>query len=101
MVPVLVFTVAPFQWRHNARMFPTHRETSVSVRGSITAIPVVDDHGLVQRAFRRTPEDVPDLRVVGEASYGKKAIEATAQGQGSRGGNRYQTSVSANLWCLG
>jgi DNA-binding NarL/FixJ family response regulator len=47
------------------------------VQGSITTILVVDDHSLVRRAFRRTLEDEPDLRVVGEASYGDEAIKAT------------------------
>jgi DNA-binding NarL/FixJ family response regulator len=53
-----------------------HRETLVPVQGSITTILVVDDHRLVRRAFRRTLEDAPDLRVVGEASYSDEAIKA-------------------------
>jgi DNA-binding NarL/FixJ family response regulator len=49
----------------------------VPVQGSITTILVVDDHSLVRRAFRRTLEDAPDLRVIGEASYSDEAIKAT------------------------
>ncbi|HZP16464.1 MAG TPA: response regulator transcription factor [Terriglobales bacterium] len=36
---------------------------------------LVDDHSLVRRGFRRMLEDEPDIRVVGEASDGKEAIE--------------------------
>ena len=45
-------------------------------RDRITTVLLVDDHSLVRRAFRRTLEDEPDIRVVGEASDGAKAVEA-------------------------
>jgi DNA-binding NarL/FixJ family response regulator len=38
---------------------------------------LVDDHSLVRRGFRRMLEDEPDIRVVGEASDGKEAVELT------------------------
>jgi DNA-binding NarL/FixJ family response regulator len=41
------------------------------------SVLLVDDHGLVRRGFRRMLEDEPDIRVVGEASDGKEAIELT------------------------
>src|SRR5215467_12404966 len=40
-----------------------------------TSVLLVDDHSLVRRGFRRMLEDEPDIRVVGEASDGKEAIE--------------------------
>jgi DNA-binding NarL/FixJ family response regulator len=42
----------------------------------ITTVLLVDDHSLVRRAFRRILEDEPDIRVVGEASDGAKAVQA-------------------------
>jgi DNA-binding NarL/FixJ family response regulator len=36
---------------------------------------LVDDHALVRKGFRRMIEDDPDIRVVGEASNGKEAIQ--------------------------
>jgi DNA-binding NarL/FixJ family response regulator len=42
----------------------------------ITTVLLVDDHSLVRRAFRRMLEDEPDIRVVGEASDGAKAVQA-------------------------
>ena len=39
------------------------------------SVLLVDDHSLVRRGFRRMLEDEPDIRVVGEASDGKEAIE--------------------------
>jgi DNA-binding NarL/FixJ family response regulator len=42
----------------------------------VTTVLIVDDHSLVRRAFRRTLEDESDIRVVGEASDGQKAVEA-------------------------
>lgn len=41
------------------------------------SVLLVDDHSLVRRGFRRMLEDEPDIRVVGEASDGKEAIELT------------------------
>jgi DNA-binding NarL/FixJ family response regulator len=41
------------------------------------SVLLVDDHSLVRRGFRRMLEDDPDIRVVGEASDGKEAIELT------------------------
>jgi len=41
------------------------------------SVLLVDDHSLVRRGFRRMLEDEPDIRVVGEASDGKGAIELT------------------------
>jgi DNA-binding NarL/FixJ family response regulator len=42
----------------------------------VTNVLIVDDHSLVRLAFRRTLEDESDIRVVGEASDGQKAVEA-------------------------
>jgi len=39
------------------------------------SVLLVDDHSLVRRGFRRMLEDEPDIRVVGEASDGKEAVE--------------------------
>jgi DNA-binding NarL/FixJ family response regulator len=39
------------------------------------SVLLVDDHSLVRRGFRRMLEDEPDIRVVGEASDGKQAVE--------------------------
>ena len=39
------------------------------------SVLLVDDHSLVRRGFRRMLEDESDIRVVGEASDGKEAIE--------------------------
>lgn len=39
------------------------------------SVLLVDDHSLVRRGFRRMLEDEPDIRVVGEASDGKQAID--------------------------
>jgi DNA-binding NarL/FixJ family response regulator len=36
---------------------------------------LVDDHALVRKGFRRMVEDDPDIRIVGEASNGKEAIQ--------------------------
>jgi len=41
------------------------------------SVLLVDDHSLVRRGFRRMLEDEADIRVVGEASDGKEAIELT------------------------
>jgi DNA-binding NarL/FixJ family response regulator len=41
------------------------------------SVLLVDDHSLVRRGFRRMLEDEPDIRVIGEASDGKEAIELT------------------------
>jgi len=41
------------------------------------SVLLVDDHSLVRRGFRRMLEDEPDIRVVGEASNGKEAVEFT------------------------
>jgi len=41
------------------------------------SVLLVDDHSLVRRGFRRMLEDESDIRVVGEASDGKEAIELT------------------------
>lgn len=41
------------------------------------SVLLVDDHSLVRRGFRRMLEDEPDIRVVGEASDGREAIELT------------------------
>jgi DNA-binding NarL/FixJ family response regulator len=41
------------------------------------SVLLVDDHSLVRRGFRRMLEDEPDIRVVGEASNGKEAVELT------------------------
>jgi DNA-binding NarL/FixJ family response regulator len=41
------------------------------------SVLLVDDHSLVRRGFRRMLEDEPDIRVVGEASDGKQAVELT------------------------
>jgi DNA-binding NarL/FixJ family response regulator len=41
------------------------------------SVLLVDDHSLVRRGFRRMLEDEPDIRVVGEASDGKEAVELT------------------------
>jgi DNA-binding NarL/FixJ family response regulator len=46
------------------------------MHNSIITVLLVDDHSLVRRAFRRMLEDEPDLRVVGEANDGQKAVEA-------------------------
>lgn len=40
------------------------------------SIVVADDQGMVRAGFRSLLEDVPDLRVVGEASDGEQAMEA-------------------------
>jgi DNA-binding NarL/FixJ family response regulator len=48
----------------------------MSQRDRIITVLLVDDHSLVRRAFRRTLEDEPDMRIVGEASDGAKAVEA-------------------------
>jgi DNA-binding NarL/FixJ family response regulator len=36
---------------------------------------LVDDHALVRKGFRRLVEDDPDIRIVGEASNGREAVE--------------------------
>ncbi|MGE5644525.1 MAG: response regulator [Acidobacteriota bacterium] len=36
---------------------------------------LVDDHALVRKGFRRMVEDDPDIRIVGEASNGREAVE--------------------------
>lgn len=41
------------------------------------SVLLVDDHSLVRRGFRRMLEDEADIRVVGEASDGKEAVELT------------------------
>lgn len=41
------------------------------------SVLLVDDHSLVRRGFRRMLEDEPDIKVVGEASDGKQAIDLT------------------------
>jgi DNA-binding NarL/FixJ family response regulator len=41
------------------------------------SVLLVDDHSLVRRGFRRMLEDEPDIRVIGEASDGKEAVELT------------------------
>ena len=41
------------------------------------SVLLVDDHSLVRRGFRRMLEDEPDIRVVGEASNGKEAVDLT------------------------
>jgi len=41
------------------------------------SVLLVDDHSLVRRGFRRMLEDETDIRVIGEASDGKEAIELT------------------------
>jgi DNA-binding NarL/FixJ family response regulator len=48
------------------------------MRGTGRAITVllVEDHGLVRRALKRTLEDAADLRVVGEAGDGQEAVKA-------------------------
>jgi DNA-binding NarL/FixJ family response regulator len=40
---------------------------------------LVDDHSLVRRGFRRMLEDDPDIRVVGEADDGHRAVELAAE----------------------
>lgn len=41
------------------------------------SVLLVDDHSLVRRGFRRMLEDEADIKVVGEASDGKEAIDLT------------------------
>jgi DNA-binding NarL/FixJ family response regulator len=36
---------------------------------------LVDDHALVRKGFRRMVEDDPDIRIVGEASNGRQAVQ--------------------------
>src|SRR5512143_2511727 len=36
---------------------------------------LVDDHALVRKGFRRMVEDDPEIRIVGEASNGREAVE--------------------------
>ena len=36
---------------------------------------LADDHALVRKGFRRMVEDDPDIRIVGEASNGREAVE--------------------------
>jgi DNA-binding NarL/FixJ family response regulator len=45
------------------------------MKSPITVL-LVDDHSLVRKGFRRILEDEPDIRVVGEASDGRQAVEA-------------------------
>jgi DNA-binding NarL/FixJ family response regulator len=40
---------------------------------------LADDHALVRRGFRRLLEDDPSIRVVGEASSGREAVDLTVQ----------------------
>ena len=38
-------------------------------------VMLVDDHALVRKGFRRMVEDDPEIRIVGEASNGREAIQ--------------------------
>jgi DNA-binding NarL/FixJ family response regulator len=38
-------------------------------------VMLVDDHAMVRKGFRRLLEDDPDIRIVGEASNGREAVE--------------------------
>lgn len=40
---------------------------------------LVDDHALVRKGFRRLVEDDPDIRIVGEASNGREAVELSQE----------------------
>jgi DNA-binding NarL/FixJ family response regulator len=40
---------------------------------------LVDDHALVRKGFRRLVEDDPEIRIVGEASNGREAVELASQ----------------------
>ncbi len=42
-------------------------------------VMLVDDHALVRKGFRRMVEDDPEIRIVGEASNGKEAVELAQQ----------------------